>query len=185
MAGKAKWALIRDALQRRTNEHFQIVPDQESEHTILSYVEDWIANGQFFIDLCKEIADEIDAPVWHSSVERWLKVEFGPEAVTTAMRTSRVRASPYIAEQSVALVDAAGETSAEVSKAGAQARSRQWLAEKFSPEAFGSRSGTSVVINVSQLHLDSLRTVVSPPKEVTDITSGSQIALAALTSSLP
>lgn len=176
MAGRARAKAIVDSLDARRRRHFDLTSfDQpDNDQTILDYLGEYIARGRTLKALAEELSTELQFEVWSSTLERVLEREYGKGAVSGVLRTSRARASHSYAEESKDLVDAADETSSSaISKANAQARSRQWLAEKFSPEAFGQRGGQSVTINVGQLHLGALRTASQNPNRVTGSESGS------------
>lgn len=171
MAGRARRKAIIEALDRRRRAFFEI--DAYSEpgpsESILDYIAEWIGSAKLFKDLAHSLAVELGYDeLWPDTLRRILDSEFTTEAVAPVLKASRGRASQIMAEDSVAIVDAAnGDSSSEVSKAAAQARTRQWLAEKFSPEAFGVRAGQNVTIHVGQLHLAALRHVNATPHEVT------------------
>jgi hypothetical protein len=72
-----------------------------------------------------------------------------------AYHSAQARAASALAEESLALADAAG-TEFEVTKSKVQIGVRQWIAGKYNPAMWGEKQA-AVNVNIGSLHLDSLR----------------------------
>jgi terminase small subunit-like protein len=122
-------------------------PD-EPDKTHLDYCADWQANGQ----LLRTLATQLDCSP--SMLSEYLRINFGAPRVRDVMSRAREEAAHQLAEQSIEVVD--GASANEAGLASAQARSRQWLAQSWNREDYGTK-GASVTINVGSLMLDALR----------------------------
>lgn len=154
MAGRARTNAILDSLEKRRRDHFE----DDSDSTTLDYLCEWIANGHTLKALAQELTDELHFEVWAESLHRIIRRQFGDDRADKALTEARARASHGFAEEALELVDRADDTSsAAVSKASSQARSRQWLASKWNRKDYGDDKGVSVNVSISSLHLDALR----------------------------
>jgi hypothetical protein len=71
---------------------------------------------------------------------------------------ARRESASALVEEAAQIADSAEPMPAAVAKAGLQVKTRQWLAERFDPERYGSRvPGVAVQVNVGELFLDALR----------------------------
>jgi hypothetical protein len=164
VAGRARTNAIADALDSRVASYFE-PEDGDPQYTRLDYVCCWLAEGKTVKSLAQELTDSLHFEVWAETLLRQLRRDYGEGAVDSALDAARARASHSLAEEALDLVDKADrDSSSAVSKAQAQARSRQWMAERYNPGRFGSNKGVSVSISVSDLLLDALR---ARPKIVT------------------
>ncbi len=158
MAGRARTAALREALERRSIEALSTEDDIDAPG-MLAYVCDWIESGNTVKELAAELTVELDHEVTYARVMAVLRAEDGAEAVEERLSASRVRASHSLAETAMAIVDEQHDTNVEVSRAASRARTRQWMAERYNQREFGSQKGVSVSLTVGSLHLDALRAV--------------------------
>lgn len=164
MAGRARTNAIADELAKRVKETFDPDPDENPQPNALDYVCHWMECGKTAKALAADLSNSLAFDCDYAMLMRYLRNTHGA-AAESAMDQARARASHSLAEDALELIDAADrDSSSAVSKAQAQARSRQWMAERYNPSRFGSNKGVSVSISVTALHLDALR---AAPKGVT------------------
>ena len=156
MAGRARFRALAVELERRTRESFEDVPHAEPA-TALDFVAEWIESGQTCKTLALDLSLATHTEVTYPRLMAYLRDCFGESKRDTILDAARVRASHSLAEDAIDIVDAAGDTSAEVAKAASRAKSRQWMAERYNPARFGVQRGTTISISVGSLHLDALR----------------------------
>src|ERR1019366_4513032 len=157
MAGHSRRNAIEAELERRTRDTFGEDDDAEVIPSILDYVCQWLEGAQTLSKLATEGQARTHFEVSPALLQRALRARFGEDETDSAIAAARLRASHQYAEDSVTLVDAPADTNFEVSRAASRARSRQWLAEKYNPRAFGSQKDVSVSISIGSLHLAALQ----------------------------
>lgn len=155
MAGNPKKAAVRAELERRTQAEF---PD-EPEATLLDYVCHWLADGQTFRALCRDIKSS--APV----VYTLLNHDFGADNVKAAFAKARELGSHQLVDESIEIADNA--VPMEAAKANLQVRARQWAAERWNRKDLGVDRGGAASVNISigQLMMGALL-APPPPREV-------------------
>lgn len=156
MAGRARLLALKDELDKRTTDYF-VDDDEGVTRSHLDYVCAWYEDGQTGKALALSLSNSLKLAVTYEALMRYLRNQFGTETADRALDSARVRASHSMAEEAVELVDNAAEFAPAVAKASAQARSRQWMAERYNPQRFGTQKGVSVNVSIGSLHLDALR----------------------------
>lgn len=157
MAGRARMLAISDELAKRVRDTFDPEPDEEQPSS-LDYVCHWMESGKTAKALAQDISNSLPFEFDYAAMMRYLRNSYGDTAVEGAMDAARARASHSLAEDAVDIVDKADrDSTSAVSKAAAQARSRQWMAERYNPARFGQKTQQNVAISVNVLHLDALR----------------------------
>jgi hypothetical protein len=157
MAGRARTKALTEALQRRAIE--TLSEDETHAPSMLDYVCDCVESGQTLKELALDLTTELEQEVTYARLMAVLRAEHGDDAAETRLEASRKRASHWMAEDAVSLVDAPADTNVDVSRAASRARTRQWLAERWNRQGYGQQSGVSVNVTVGSLHLDALRAV--------------------------
>lgn len=159
MAGRARTNALADELDKRVADYFE-PEDGDPAYSRLDYVCCWLAEGKTVKALAQDLTDTLHFDVWAETLLRHLRRDYGDQKTDDALDVARARASHSLAEDALDLVDKADrDSSSAVSKAAAQARSRQWMAERYNPSRFGQSKGVNVSISVGTLHLDALRAV--------------------------
>jgi hypothetical protein len=108
------------------------------------------------VDLAKQIGGDIGTPVSRSFISGVVHglADDASERINEARRES---ASALI-EEATQIADNAEPMPAAVAKASLQVKMRQWLAERFDPEHYGSRvPAVAVKMDFGALMLDALR----------------------------
>lgn len=158
MAGRARYQALTDELSRRVIDTFDPDPEDNPQPSTLDYVCHWMECGKTAKALAADLSNALPFECDYAMLMRYLRNTFGEQAAEQAIDASRTRASHSLAEDALDLIDNADrDSSSAVSKAAAQARSRQWMAEKYNPSRFGQKVQQSVSISVSALHLEALR----------------------------
>jgi len=160
MAGHSRRAAVLAELERRTRDTFGEADDDSADTpapTPLDYVCHWLENAGTLKALAAEIEAKLHVEVSPSFLQRCLWARHGEGETDSAISQARVRASHMYAEDALAIVDEPADTQVEVSRAASRARSRQWLAEKYNPRAFGASKEANVTINIGSMHLAALQ----------------------------
>jgi hypothetical protein len=171
MAGRARAKALADELARRTADYFELsdaIAGEETTHTTLDYVADWVESGNTLKELAASLTTTLEHEVTYARLMATLREEHGAGTVEERLDASRARASHSLAEHALELVDAKADTNVEVSRAASRARTRQWMAERYNPSKYGQSKGVSVSVSVGSLHLDALRhlsTIVTPASQ--------------------
>lgn len=175
MAGRARLQALKDELDRRTIEYFDVdLTDPaitQSFPSHLDYVCARIESGATAKAIALELSNALNVEIQYDALMRYLRNQFGETAADESISQARARASHCLAEESIDIVDNAPEFAAGVSKAMSRARSRQWYAEKWNPQRYGQNKQQNVSISVTTLHLDALRA------HSTQVTTGSTTPL--------
>lgn len=153
MAGRARFHALKAELERRTRDIFE--DDADKNH--LDYVCERVENATTTKAVAAELSVSLGHEVTFARMMAYLRECFGDAETDQRIASARTRASHLLPEEGKELVDAAGLTPAEVAKAGQQARQRNWMAERYNPQAYGQSKGVSVSISIGSLHLDALR----------------------------
>jgi hypothetical protein len=165
MAGRARYTAITEELLKRVRDTFDPEPEGQLQPSSLDYVCHWMESGKTAKALAADLSKHLPFECDYAMLMRYLRNQYGDEKTDQALDAVRARASHSLAEDALDLIDKAdGDSSSAVSKAAAQARSRQWMAEKYNPSRFGQKQTTNVSISIGGLHLDALRAV---PNRVT------------------
>lgn len=167
MAGRARLNALATELSQRVADTFDydVEQDDSPKPTALDYVCHWMECGKTAKALAADLSTSLSFDVDYAALLRYLRNTYGEQATESAMDAARTRASHSLAEDAIGLIDAADrDSSSAVSKAAAQARSRQWMAERYNPSRFGQLKGVNVSISVGDLHLQALLAI---PKTVT------------------
>jgi hypothetical protein len=171
MAGRARYIALTDELNRRVADTFDPEPADQHQPNALDYVCHWMESGKTAKGLAADLSAKLAFDVDYAMLLRYLRNTFGEGATESAMDVSRARASHSLAEDALELIDAADkDSSSAVSKASSQARSRQWMAERYNPSRFGQKTQQTVSISIGALHLEALK---AHPKNVTGGVMGS------------
>ncbi len=118
----------------------------------------WIERGQTVKALALDLSKSLKPiEITYDGLMRYLRDKFTTEAVESSMDTARVRASHSMAEDALRIVDAKAESQQDVSRAASRARARQWMAERYNPQRFGSQKGVNVALSITSLHLSALQ----------------------------
>ena len=107
-----------------------------------------VANGRTLKDIAEGLG--ITRPI----LSAWANHPSRKDALAHARRA----AASALAEQGLALVDAVSDP-ADVPAAKLQSDYRRWMASRLSSEDWGEQRGALVNIQVSDLHLESLRRI--------------------------
>lgn len=187
MAGRARLNALRDELEKRTRDYFDVDPvniAMGTEHvpSHLDYVCARIESGTTAKTLAKELSDPLGYELTYERLARYLRDTFGPERVANALDEARIRASHCYAEEALEIVDAPAYDSVTVQQARARANQRNWMAERYNPSRFGGQKGVSVNVSIGSLHLDALR---SRPAEVTGMPASTGGMLTSHMTSIP
>jgi len=154
MAGKPKEARIVAALTKRAAS--ELGPDS----TPLDYVCTFLAGGKMFPDLAASLAAELNEPVSRqlvSGAAHALSAD-AKERIATARRECAIA----LVEDTITIADEAQETTGAAAKARLQIGSRQFFAERFNPEQFGTMK-PQVSVSIGTLMLEALRQPPPPP----------------------
>lgn len=111
---------------------------------------DRIADGEYIKDIAASysVSRRMIYDLLHSDSDWW-----------EGFRLARQASAAHFAEEGMEILDKAGTaTSAEVAKATARAKYRQWLAEKLDRDTFGEqKTPVNVNIGIGELHLSALQ----------------------------
>lgn len=167
MAGTPKQTRLLAALAQRA------LSELGEDATSLDYVAHYVAAGGMIARLAEDLAAEMKESIsrpFLSNTAHGL-ADNAKERLALARREG----AAALVEQTVAIADAAPETSGGAQKAKLQVGVRQFLAERADPEQFGSNSKVQVSVSLTQLHLDALRqrTVVTSVALVPALSSAS------------
>jgi hypothetical protein len=155
-----------ELIEQRARAYFEDDPTQSA----LDYVACWIEDGHTLNDLSAELTTTLGYVVHREWIGTALRKQFGEDAVNARLTNARAHASHTLAEDALGISDAAATTSLDVARNGLRARSRQWTAERWNPQAYGQSKQTNIAISVTSLHLAALQhpshTVTSRPISV-------------------
>lgn len=152
MAGQPRKRAVATELEIRARN----VAEDES-YTVLDYVVDWTESGKTLTKLATEISKATGHDISIAILNSVLRNAYGDAAIERVQAARKVGAHTMV-DDAIDLVDNASTSSSEdLRKADMQAKVRQWTAERFNPDAFGSQKGVKVQINVGVLHLDAMR----------------------------
>jgi hypothetical protein len=130
----------------------------------LDYVCFYLAGGQTLNDLAAELTTELGTPVSRQHVSQTAH-ELEP-AAKERIAAARTESAFAFAEATKDIADQAEPTAGGAAKARLQIGSRQWLAERFNAELFGTRPA-NINVNIGALMLDALRQPMPPPLHAT------------------
>lgn len=167
MSGSPKYKRITAVIDKYTAEMF----GEDAEETPLDFLCVWLESGRTMIDLAETVAKDLGEIVYAAQISQMgRKLEAagqagaaGPpagqaEAAGPRGRKSRIDqarrwGAMSLAEQSLGFLDKATPKTARLAEA--RAKGRQWLAERFDPERFGTKQAptTQVNLNLSGQHL--------------------------------
>lgn len=153
MAGRARFHALKDEFERRTRDLFE----DDAQATHLDYICERVENATTTKAIAAEISQSLGHECTYARMMSYLRECFGDVETDHRIDTARVRASHLLPEEGKELVDAAGLTTAEVAKASSQAKQRNWMAERYNRERYGSSKGVNVSISVGELHLAALK----------------------------
>lgn len=141
--------------------------------TLLDYAVDWVSAGRTISDLAQDIAKEIGTPVSRPLLSGILNAT--PDA-SARLEAARRQGAHAIMDDAVKIADDAEPTPGAVAKARLQVGTREWLAERFAPDAFGVKQlGGQVNISVGKLMLAALQ---APPPPRPELVAGTAPLLA-------
>jgi len=167
VSGSPKYKRITAVIDKYTAEMF----GEDAEETPLDFLCVWLESGRTMIDLAETVAKDLGEIVYAAQISQMgRKLEAagqaeaaGPpagqaEAAGPRGRKSRIDqarrwGAMSLAEQSLGFLDKATPKTARLAEA--RAKGRQWLAERFDPERFGTKQAptTQVNLNLSGQHL--------------------------------
>jgi hypothetical protein len=162
MAGRSRFRALDVEMWRRTREALECVKGQP-EPTPLEFAVEWLERPATLKALAMDVSVVLGFEVTYGRMMSYLAELAGGDAERDSkLDAARVRASHSYAEEAVDLLDAASTLPGDVAKAAAQAKSRQWMAERYNPARFGVQRGTNVHISIGNLHLDALKAFRPP-----------------------
>jgi hypothetical protein len=167
VSGSPKYKRITAVIDKYTAEMF----GEDADETPLDFLCVWLESGRTMIDLAETVAKDLGEIVYAAQISQMgRKLEAagqagaaGPsagqaEAAGPRGRKSRIDqarrwGAMSLAEQSLGFLDKATPKTARLAEA--RAKGRQWLAERFDPERFGTKQAptTQVNLNLSGQHL--------------------------------
>jgi hypothetical protein len=167
VSGSPKYKRITAVIDKYTAEMF----GEDADETPLDFLCVWLESGRTMIDLAETVAKDLGEIVYAAQISQMgRKLESagqaeaagGPagqaEAAGPRGRKSRIDqarrwGAMSLAEQSLGFLDKATPKTARLAEA--RAKGRQWLAERFDPERFGTKQAptTQVNLNLSGQHL--------------------------------
>jgi len=121
--------------------------------TPLAYAADYVAGGRTIADLAVDLAADLGEPVSRQLVSQTIHA-LEPNA-KERIEAARKESALALAEETKDIADNAEPTAGGAAKARLRIGSRQWMAERFAPEQFGTRP--SINLNIGALMLDALR----------------------------
>lgn len=154
MAGRARFHALQAELDRRLAIVFE---DETDDKTALDYVCERVECGTTTKALALELTLSLPFEVTYARLMAHLRERYGDAETDQRIDAARVRASHLLAEEGLELVDNAQLTAAGVAKASSQAKQRNWMAERYNRERYGSSKGVNVSISVGELHLAALK----------------------------
>lgn len=159
MAGRPRRQAMIAELERLTREFFE--DDPIPDH--LAYVECLVAAGSSIQATAESLSLTLQFTVDRETLRRYL---YSLDANHAAERLARAReeGAHAAAEESRSIADTVDEDGGAVAKARLRVSTRQFLAERWNPAAFGQSKGVNVSISVGSLHLQALQ---AAPKGVT------------------
>lgn len=164
MAGMPRRNAVATELESRTD----LMRKEEPDATVLDYVAAWFQDGRTIDALAADISRYAPTDVSRWTVMRYLNQRFGEDHVEQRLQRARLQGSHAVAEKALALTDGLIRTDGdgnpliasrdETQAVTLQVRTRQWIAERWNPPAYGDQSKAAhVTVNLNNLHLDALR----------------------------
>lgn len=166
MAGRARTTALKDELQRLTVDYFDIDPvdvaiGAQSMPSHLDYICAKIESGTSLTRQATALGESLGFDVSYERIMAYLREDHGKEAVASALREARSRASHCKAEEAQDIVDEPATDSVGVQRARNRAHSRQWLAARYNPQEFGQEKSVNVAVSITSLHLAALQSVTN------------------------
>ena len=150
------------------------------EGNVLDFAVDWVESGKTVLQLAyavsKNIGLEIDGvqEISRSMLERYL---FGlSDDANARLKAAQRPGARGLTDQSIEIADSA-ESKDDAATARVKVSARQWLAERWDRETFGTPKQAPVQINFGSIHLESLRR-----RSIEESSDGADIALARVSS---
>lgn len=135
-------------LERRTRE------EMYDGATHLDYAESWVASGRSILQLANEISAATKLDIFREALRRYL-YELDPGKAQERLDRARAQCAYGLIESANTIADGAKEESIGVARL--QVQTRQWTAERYNRDAFGTPKGPNISISIHGLHLDALR----------------------------
>ncbi len=177
MAGKRLAIDLADLLQRRANDYFErdavdlaIGTDQPA--ALLDYVTARVESGTTLKQLATALQQSLQRELTYHQLTHFLRSRYGQDRYDNALALARLRASHWMAEDALDVVDKPAYDSVTVQQARGKASQRNWLASRYNPEQYGQQrtgANVSVQLNVSTLHLEALQRADSQALPATDV----------------
>lgn len=150
MASRPKQQRLLTALRQRAHEELE-----NPDATPLDVVVHFVAGGGLIADLARSMAASMGESISRNFLSGVVH-GLAPDA-SEQIAAARRRAAALLAEDTLEIADEPHETREEIDQAKLRIGTRQWLAEKFNRDEFGSHSRSSVQITFTGLHLAALR----------------------------
>lgn len=135
--------------------------------SVIDYACTYVGSGGRIADLATAIGLEIGTSVSRSFLSGILNNL--TEDARSRLEAARRESAPALVEEAAHIADTAEPFPASVAKATLQVRTRHWMAEKYSPEQFGTKPPSLTVVNAGALMLEALRQPIDVLLPIADV----------------
>jgi hypothetical protein len=154
LAGQPRKRALALELEQRTRSRFE-----DTEHTLLDYVVDWVEGGGTIVGLGRELEEQVPElkGLASSAIRKLLCAKYSEDQVNTRLDNARRGRAETLVESALDDALQVKPDRDAIARLRVLNDARYWTAERDNRERFGQPKQQAVVINIGSLHLDAMR----------------------------